>query len=594
MSTEAKMGMGIVVILMCAFGFLVYHKFDLKQRALLQANLQGTSSSTKKPAAKQQPVTPQVNLAVSDDAIAPRADSQPDFRSTASVQLAADTSEVVFPSLDEPTPPEAEQTLPTETEDPFAVLVAANEARQDQHPVDLRRASIDPEFSVVDVTTPSPADTDQFQPFAGNDSLSDTQADERPFSRSATPAQLAPAADDPGFPVFESLAADEPEFPAPGIQLPPADVTIPVGVDLTPSIADIKKTHTEAALPPANLFPTEPSAFADVDISASTNEFTDAEPEFLPDVIATTAEPDTSQLLAMVEPRQDANLFEDDPASTQKSPPTFPVAEEPTMPELKSGSDRSTAVPLPVAVPEFGLPPQPVLPPASNPNFFSEPLPEDKEFKAPETRPHADSVRYPSTIQIPAGTQPPARGNGLLNVPATTVDTWEPGDGVAHLIKRGQIQQVAGTTEECDICEVKPNDTYWTISKRAYGTARYFSSLALYNQNRIPDPKKLRPGMKVIIPDPALLEERYPEFFKHSQPKSRLPSGYFLQADGTPAYRIGDRETLSEISQKHLGRASRWIQIFQMNRHILKDPNKLKQGSVIGLPDDATDVHLAP
>ncbi|MDG1897671.1 MAG: LysM peptidoglycan-binding domain-containing protein, partial [Fuerstiella sp.] len=157
-----------------------------------------------------------------------------------------------------------------------------------------------------------------------------------------------------------------------------------------------------------------------------------------------------------------------------------------------------------------------------------------------------------------------------------------------------QIQQTAGASDPCEICEVKVNDNYWSISKRTYGTARYYSSLALYNKHRISDPKKLRPGMKVLIPDPKVLEERYPEFFRNQQPKSAQPSGYFLKPDGTPAYRVGERETLSEISQKHLGRASRWIQIYRLNQQILKDPNRLKLGTVIMLPDDATDVHLAP
>ncbi|HIK94440.1 MAG TPA: hypothetical protein EYG03_21050, partial [Planctomycetes bacterium] len=44
MAVETKMGMGIVIILVCAFGFLVYHKFDLRQRALLQASLRGKQS----------------------------------------------------------------------------------------------------------------------------------------------------------------------------------------------------------------------------------------------------------------------------------------------------------------------------------------------------------------------------------------------------------------------------------------------------------------------------------------------------------------------------------------------------------------------
>lgn len=158
----------------------------------------------------------------------------------------------------------------------------------------------------------------------------------------------------------------------------------------------------------------------------------------------------------------------------------------------------------------------------------------------------------------------------------------------------GKIQQVSATVNPDGIYTVKPDDTYWTISKHAYGTARFFSSLALYNKNRIKDPRKLREGMKVVIPDPTVLIQRYPELLQDYIPKKTMPSGYFLKPDGMPAYRIGERETLSEISQKHLGRASRWIQLYRMNQHVLKNPNRLKPGTVIDLPDDATNVHMVP
>jgi hypothetical protein len=193
---------------------------------------------------------------------------------------------------------------------------------------------------------------------------------------------------------------------------------------------------------------------------------------------------------------------------------------------------------------------------------------------------------------IPVFPKPPQ-----MSVPASHSEQGN-GEGVPRFTMpqdpQPRIQQVSGRGGHCEVCEVQLDDNYWTISRRSYGTARYFSALALYNQDRIPDPRKLRPGMKVLIPEPQILEDRYPELFRDQQPKHLQPAGFFLQEDGTPAYRIGERETLSEISQKHLGRASRWIQIYRMNQNLLQDPNSLKPGTVIVLPDDATNVHLAP
>lgn len=157
-----------------------------------------------------------------------------------------------------------------------------------------------------------------------------------------------------------------------------------------------------------------------------------------------------------------------------------------------------------------------------------------------------------------------------------------------------KIQQVSAATEPCAVCEVQPDDTYWTISRRMYDTPRYFSALALYNQHRIPDPKKLRPGMKVLIPAPEVLHDRFPELFPETTSQGPLRTGYFLQPDGAPAYRVGERETLSEVSQKHLGRASRWMEIYRMNQSVLKDPNRLKPGTVLNLPSDATNIQTVP
>jgi len=151
-----------------------------------------------------------------------------------------------------------------------------------------------------------------------------------------------------------------------------------------------------------------------------------------------------------------------------------------------------------------------------------------------------------------------------------------------------------GAEETWNVTEVRPGENYWTISRRVYGTSRYFSALALFNQNRIPDPKKMRQGMKILIPSEAKLESLYPQLFENQRPKRVLPAAFLTLEDGTPAYRVGASETLSEISQRFLGRSSRWIEIYRMNQHILKDPNKLKPGTVLALPNDAVQVHVIP
>jgi len=150
---------------------------------------------------------------------------------------------------------------------------------------------------------------------------------------------------------------------------------------------------------------------------------------------------------------------------------------------------------------------------------------------------------------------------------------------------------------------VRSGDNYWTISKKVYGTSRYFLALARANARRITDPNKMRPGMKVLIPQIADLKSNYPDLFPRaaadgrgtgvaSRGKQKLPTGMFLGNQGAPLYRVGASDSLTMISQKHLGRASRWVQIYELNRHQLKSPNDLTIGTVLQLPADASRVRV--
>lgn len=154
---------------------------------------------------------------------------------------------------------------------------------------------------------------------------------------------------------------------------------------------------------------------------------------------------------------------------------------------------------------------------------------------------------------------------------------------------------------------VQPSDNFWSISKKQYGTARYYKALSHFNQKRIPDPTKMRPGMKVLTPSRKFLEAHYVEILPKvsglrqvggeivsSHRGSSLPAGFFRDRRGRPMYRIGRHDTLSAIAQRHLGRASRWIQIYALNRQSLPTPHELTIGTELYLPADASQVQLLP
>ena len=104
----------------------------------------------------------------------------------------------------------------------------------------------------------------------------------------------------------------------------------------------------------------------------------------------------------------------------------------------------------------------------------------------------------------------------------------------------------------------------------------------------------MRPDMIVLTPAKELLEEKYPQLFVDSKPKVVQPAEFMILDDGSPAYRVGERETLSEIAGRFLGRSSRWVEIYRLNQTVVKDPNKLKAGLILALPADAAEVNVAP
>jgi nucleoid-associated protein YgaU len=149
-------------------------------------------------------------------------------------------------------------------------------------------------------------------------------------------------------------------------------------------------------------------------------------------------------------------------------------------------------------------------------------------------------------------------------------------------------------TPAAEVHEVRPGDNYWTISKSAYGTGRYFMALSRYNATRISDPRKMRPGMKVLTPTPQVLESSYPELFPENAARAEgdEPSGFFMASDGRPMYRVGRNDTLGGIAHRHLGRFSRWVEIYRLNQSRLKDPNRLQLGTELALPADASRVRV--
>lgn len=154
---------------------------------------------------------------------------------------------------------------------------------------------------------------------------------------------------------------------------------------------------------------------------------------------------------------------------------------------------------------------------------------------------------------------------------------------------------------------IQPNDNFWIISRKRYGAGRYYMALAEHNRGVIPDPKRMMPGVVIstpdvehlerehasIIPKPPVADVVVPVGATRSQKLDDGPPGFFVSREGHPMYRVGDKDTLTEIAKVHLNRSTRWVQILEMNRNVLRDGNELRIGTVLRLPADASRVRVA-
>jgi nucleoid-associated protein YgaU len=231
----------------------------------------------------------------------------------------------------------------------------------------------------------------------------------------------------------------------------------------------------------------------------------------------------------------------------------------------------------------------------------------------PQTLPETAQAATSITVHA-AQPQPAADTEDLFAAKRTDVTT----NGSSAPIPQRQaptsldakVGSAAGNTgaevslnEAGDFYVVQPQDTFWTISRKKYGTARYFNALAQLNKAHVPDPTRMRPGVKVSTPPTEILETRFAQYLprgsaievasgERQATKPAATGGYFVTSDGKPMYRTGEKDTLSDIAARHLGRASRWIQVFEMNRDKLNSPNQLKVGTELVLPADASNVAL--
>jgi nucleoid-associated protein YgaU len=217
-------------------------------------------------------------------------------------------------------------------------------------------------------------------------------------------------------------------------------------------------------------------------------------------------------------------------------------------------------------------------PSTSDPRGAEPPLGQDGTRYGPATLPAASPPPYS------ASTASYTDGNGSRVV----VDP-PPSAGLA-VIPRGDEPP----RRDDGTYEVQPNDNYWIISTKLYGSGAYFKALAEHNRGKVAQPDRLPVGQAILAPTIAQLEKAYPDLCPKPGRRDavRQRAATFTTAGlhaGGRVYVVQEGDTLFDIARNELGKASRWAEILQLNRDALgKDFDYLTPGMQLSLPAKAT------
>jgi nucleoid-associated protein YgaU len=152
---------------------------------------------------------------------------------------------------------------------------------------------------------------------------------------------------------------------------------------------------------------------------------------------------------------------------------------------------------------------------------------------------------------------------------------------------------------------VQRGESFATIAAAVYGNSAYYPHLLRANPNI--DPKKLKPGMTVTIPDPAQVVAAHngPVAASHETPSAvGTNSGAAVSAassdsasaksaapaiDEKSQYRVQASDSLYKISLRLYGKADRVDKLYELNKDVIgANPAHLKAGMVLKLPEAPT------
>ncbi len=136
----------------------------------------------------------------------------------------------------------------------------------------------------------------------------------------------------------------------------------------------------------------------------------------------------------------------------------------------------------------------------------------------------------------------------------------------------------------------QPNDNFYTIARKVYGSGAYYKALAKHNKDKYPKANQIRIGDVVQTPSAETLESRYPELCPRPEhrdaAKQRSSAVASRSLAGRRVYVVQEGDSLFDIARFELGARARVAELIELNRDVLGDQiNYLTPGMRLVLPE---------
>ncbi|MFH1868597.1 MAG: LysM peptidoglycan-binding domain-containing protein, partial [Candidatus Omnitrophota bacterium] len=115
------------------------------------------------------------------------------------------------------------------------------------------------------------------------------------------------------------------------------------------------------------------------------------------------------------------------------------------------------------------------------------------------------------------------------------------------------------------------------------GNQGYLSKGAGFEEE-LPPVRKEEPrpaAVKKVIPPPAAAHEEIEQDYEENMKEESYVPEPALESQ---TYKVKSGDSLSKISKDVYGKASKWTVIYEANADKIKDPNRIKEGTVLVIP----------